>query len=288
MSRATKYTLELTLPNGQKMKGGIKIGKSTDAPTSFTQTYPDPQQASVAGAEPDARRVRTAKVLTSGDIIPKKKGDIEKVIAWGDVQTSYVHRHADGETYLTVDKKVRGDIFKRSTRMTGMGFVPSSEFAPHMFVGSHYFMTPQIERKAKAPDEADHKFYTILYNTLAKHPLSLLVKFVSGDREKYAVIYHHGEILMMSILIHTNYQRPAPQVQLMQVDQKKLDLMSAKVAKALAIQLELEKLVDVYESLLIEYIEKLKHAHRTGVKPTVTPRVVAKDPDDLFDMLDDL
>jgi non-homologous end joining protein Ku len=114
------------------------------------------------------------------------------------------------------------------------------------------------------------------------------VKFVSGDREKYAVIGADGECLTMSILIHHNYQRQAPGATLTPLPNPKE--YAEKLVKAISKKFDPSSTVDRYEECVQKYIEELKRSAASGGKPKgkFTFKPAAAKQSDFLSMLDDL
>jgi len=258
MSRQSKF--KLTLGNGLEV--AINLGKTTEAPTSMRQTFTDEQGVN--------RQVRTVKVLANDDVKPQSKDDIEKVIPWTAVQSSYAYRDEDSgeEKLLLLDDKARCQIFKKSDCMRSIGFIDRDEVTPDMFSGDHYFVQPQQDKKSKKVASSDEQGYSLIYYVLAEHKKMLLVKFVSGDREKFAVIYTKGDGLLLSILIHYNYQREAPQVPRIAMPNAKAH--AQKMVKVFGLRrFEPSDTVDVYEATLMDYIDQQKQLAKgsgTGAK----------------------
>lgn len=264
MSRQTKYTIIFTkdglVIGGLSVK--INLKKSFEAKTGLRQTYVE---------NGENRPVRTVKVLAKEDVKPKELEDVEKVIAWNAVQSSAEYRDTEtGEVkLLPLDDMTRCKMFKKSENMKALGLVSCKSIHPYMYTGDHYFVGIQCEGKSKKAAAADEQGYSLLYALLAEYEKMLLVQFVSGEREKYAVIYQAGDGLMMSLLIHNNYQREAPAVT--RVPIPKLKEFAAKMLKLLDMRkFNAEVTDDKYEDALIRYIEeerKAKEDAANGVKP---------------------
>jgi non-homologous end joining protein Ku len=250
------YTLKLG-KCGLQFK--IALTKSYDDKTGFTQTYPDPEDPSIY------RCVRTIKVLTKDSVRPADVKDIRMVVPWTEVKTSFTYMGEDGtEKLLPLDHEVIGKIYAASENMTSMGFIDRSEVAPCDYDGSHYFITVQKDSKAKTPDANDIKAYSTVYYICKNLKQCLLVNFVSGDREKAAVIYAHKDGLMLSILLHTNYQRKAPEVSQPELPSNIEALANKLVSVQKLACLPEDKLTDKYEERIKQYLQAAREQMRTS------------------------
>jgi hypothetical protein len=277
MSRQTKFTMKFP-------KGGltvkIAIQKSSEGKTSLRQTYVDD-----AG---ENREVRTVKVLAKDDVKPTSVADIEQVIPWNQVQSSFPYHDEDTdcEILLPLDEKTRCQVFSKSEYMNGVGFVNKCKITPNMYAGDHYFVKVQPEGKSKKCAAGDVQGYSLLYFTLSQHDKMFIVKFISGDREKYGVLYPVGDSLMMSTIIHHNYQRSAPLVP--KVALPKAKEHSHKMLSAFEIPTFMPAMTkDRYEDTLIGYIEELKRISKGGkVKMKVKTKNLVSYDEDFFSQLD--
>jgi non-homologous end joining protein Ku len=281
MSRRTKYTVKLG-KGGLQFK--ISIAKSYDEKTGFTQTYPDPDDPTQNCC------VRTIKVLTTDGVRPAEVKDIRMIVPWTEVQSSFTYRDDEGkESLLPLDDEVIGKIYTASEFMNSVGFIDSTELSPCDYEGSHYFVTIQKDSKSKTPDTNDIKAYSTIYYICDKLRQTLIVKFVSGEREKAAAIYAHDGCLMISTLIHTNYQRKPPTV-----EQEELPAHIDALAKKLVSMNKLpvfpdDELRDKYEERVLEYLQKAKEQVRaTGSVIKIKLKPMAPKKDDFFSMLEGL
>lgn len=258
---------------------------------SISKSFGDQQglkQTKIHGGK--NKQVRTVKVIPKepgGEPVkPTSVEDIEEVIGWTDVESSYEYTTENGEkVLLPMDKKALESMFSKSEYMTAIGFVASSNIKPHMYSGNHYFVTPQVDRKERRAKPSDVKAYSLIHAVLTSDDLVLLVKFVSGDREKFATISADGDILMMSLLIHSNYQRDPPATELTAVAPAHVAKMKEKFGMR---RFNPADYADRYEEQVQAFIEELKEEERTGKKrvrarPRVAP-VVAED--DFLSILD--
>jgi non-homologous end joining protein Ku len=283
MSRQTKF--DLTFPQGG-LSVKVGISKSSDAKTGLRQTYEDE-----AG---DNRQVRTAKVLTIDDVKPQSLEDIEKVIPWNAVQSSFPYRdEEDGqERLLKLDDKAQCQLFKKSNRMNVVGILDQTAVTPNMYSGDHYFLTIQVDSKSKKAEKIDQQGYSLIFYILAECEKVVLVKFVSGDREKFGVIYRVGDGLMLSVLIHSNYQREAPEVERLPMPKVMAKAHSEKMLAMFALRrLDADTMMDKYEDSLKAYIEDLKVIAKGG-KIKAKTKFKSKSPVsydlDFFSQLDSL
>ena len=102
MSRQTKFTLKFP-------KGGltvkVTIAKSSEGKTTLRQTYID--------AKGENRQVRTVKVLAKDDVKPSSVEDIEQVVPWNQVQSSFPYHDedTDQEVLLPLDDRTKCQVF---------------------------------------------------------------------------------------------------------------------------------------------------------------------------------
>ena len=115
-----------------------------------------------------------------------------------------------------------------------------------------------------------------------------MVKFISGDREKYGVLYPVGDGLMMSTIIHHNYQRSAPMVP--KVTLPKAKEHSRKMLSAFELPTFMPDITeDRYEEALLAYIEELKRVANGGkAKMKARPKKPVSYEEDFFSALDAL
>ncbi len=264
MSRQTKFNLKFP-------KGGlcikVHLQKSYEEKTGFKQTYVDP--------EGENRQVRTVKVLAKDDNIPRQLDELEMLIPWAEVGTSFPYRDEDGrERLLPIDDRVKGKLFIKSDVMAIVGFLDFRLISPRMYDGNHYFLKIQADSKTKSTCKTDRQGYSLLHYIVSTCGKVIVVKFVSGDREKFAVIYNEGECMMMSTIIHATYNREAPEIELEPI------LEGEKYAEKLLKTFGLQSLADVdmedqYEILIKSYIEEEKERLRGG-GGTDKPKIRAK------------
>lgn len=268
MSRQTKY--DLIFPKAGAIKCLISLGKSFEPVTPFCQGI-------------EGRPVRTVKVLAVDDTKPLSIEDIERVVPWSDVESYYNYRDESGEyKMLPIDKTVIKSLFKNSSTMKVEATIDSSAISPHMYDGSHYYVNVQVESKTKAVHAPSQKLYTVIYQYLFTSHKMLLVKFISNNREKHAVIYSDPSSngLRMSILIHSTYQRPRTSAMMVAIPD------AAKYGeKLLGGSLEVRELTsemisDEYEERLKSYIEECKIADpskRRAITVTIKPKTTEID-----------
>ena len=284
MSRRTKYVLKLS-KFGIQLK--ISIGKSYDEKTGFTQTYPDANDPTIN------RVVRTIKVVTADGIKPADISDIEVIVPWTEVQNSFVYHDEDGKEQLfTVDHELIGKIYLASEVMSSMGFIDSDKISPCDYDGNHYFITVQSDSKTKITDSNDIKAYSTLYYIASTMKQHLLVKFVSGDREKIATIYAHKGCLMLSTLLHSNYQRMVPEVEKGDLPFN-IEQLAKKLVQSQHLNMfPIEDTCDKYEERIRDYIRTVREeaikGKKAGFKITLKPIAIKPVADDFFSMLENL
>lgn len=258
MSRQTKY--DLVFP-----KGGIKckvhIQKSYESTTVFCQ-----------GKE--GRQVRTVKVLATGDAKPSDLSDIERLVPWGELESYYPYKDEDGESKLVpIDKKALSSMYRSTSSMQVVGVLDKELIPIHMFDGYHYFMGVQFDVKTKEILETDQKVYTIVYNYLLNRNQYMLVKFISSNREKFAVIHADPESdgLRLSILIHSTYQRERARTGNL-CDIPNVIRYGAKLLSSTGLEdVDPESIKDEYEEKVRDYIARYKDSGTSEpVKITIT------------------
>ena len=280
MSRLTKYTVKLGNPKSISIEFKVSLSKSFDEHSSFKQTYPDPSDPSVV------RLVRTIKVLTQDSVKPACLADIQQIVPWNEVQSSLAVTDEHGKEILfPIDKEVIGKIYKKSDIMSSMGFIDQDLISPCDYEGSHYFLTVQRNTKTKECDSDDIKVYSTIQYIIEHYRQYLMVKFVSGEREKIGVIYSNRKCLMLSTIIHSTYQRTAPVVETISLPAN-IDSLACKLIKSQKLEsLDKSQTEDKYEQRVQEYLSQVRqHKDRLSVKlkKIETPK------NDFFSLLADL
>ena len=261
MSRQTKFTLKFP-KGGLSLK--VSLQKAYEAKTSFRQTFVD--------ADGVNRTVRTIKVLVQEDNKPKSLEELDQIVPWGQVEKSYPYRDEDGrERLLPIDTKVTGKLYSKSDVMSIVGFLDASSVSPRMYDGNHYFLKIQADSKTKETHRVDRQAYTLIHYIISEYNKLILVKFVSGDREKFAIIYREGGGLMLSTVLHETYQREAPETEREKLtDAKKY---AEKLIATFSIRgLDPAELQDNYELMLQNYIEEERERIRSGVRTKARPK----------------
>ena len=157
-----------------------------------------------------------------------------------------------------------------------------------MYAGNHYYLNTQVDSKSKKSATVDQQGYSLIFYIIAELKKVLLVKFVSGDREKFGIIYGIGESLMISTLIHNNYQRATP-------DNERLPLPKAKehaekmLSKFSIRRFDPSSTDDKYEDSIKKYIEDLKLVAKGGkIKATFKHKSPVCYDQDFFSQLDSI
>lgn len=279
MSRQTKFEIEL-IPGNAQLRVSVQLEKSTDDQRiSFKSTY-------------DKRPIRMIKVLIRDDEEkPTAVADIEKIVPWNGTVSAYAYQDEEtgGKKLVYLEEKDKCSIFKQSNLMKTISIINAEEVTPNMYAGNHYFVELQKGNKSKVPAQTDQQGYSLLYFILNDYKKMLLVKFVSGDREKFAVIYPVGNILMLSTIIHYNYQRQAPNVSRIPLPKAKAHA-EALIAKLSQRRFDYSVATDKYHEALTAYIEQLKNADKGG-KVKIIPRIKKQfpvDENDFFSAMDAL
>lgn len=261
MSRQTNFDLKAPA-GGLTVK--IVLQKTTDECMSFTQTYPDEETG-------QPRQVRTAKVLAINDVTPRSLEDVERVIPWNSVQKSHSYRDADGVPQLMcVEEALKGKVFTKSSVMAIVGILDASQIRPRMYDGSHYFLNVQSDSKTKSAAKIDRQGYGLYYYLCRNYEKVIFVKFISGEREKFAVIYADDECLMLSILIHETYQRAPPEVTMEPVASEASGNAAAeKLIKIFSLpELDPDMLQDSYELWIKQYLEEMRELQQEAAEDT--------------------
>lgn len=249
MSRQTRFTVRFK----DGLVFAVIMGKSFDPPTSLKSTYDG------------GRAIRMVKILTKDNAPATCIEDIERIVPWNDTVPAYPY--IDDETgeskLLIMDDKTQCSIFSKSEFMNAMGFVDADEITPNMFTGDHYFVNLQKESKATAPAQSDVQAYSLMFYVLKEHNKMLLVNFISGERQKFGVMYAVGDGIMMSVIIHHNYQRSAPNVS--RIPLPKAEAHAAKMLSTFSLRrFDPTTTVDKYEENIKLYIEHLKELAKKG------------------------
>ncbi len=244
MSRQTKFTLTF---RGGALQVKVGLIKSFDAPVGLKSTYGG------------GRAIRMVKILTKDNAPATCIEDIEMIVPWSDTVPAfpYVDDETGESKLLIMDEKTQCSIFKKSEFMNAMGFIDAAEVTPNMFTGDHYFVNLQKESKAPAPAEGDVQAYSLLFYLLKEHKRMLLINFISGEREKFGVMHAVGDGVMLSVIIHHNYQRSAPKVS--RIPLPKAEAHAAKMLSAFSLRrFDPITTSDKYEENIRAYIEQLK------------------------------
>ncbi len=252
-----KTKFDLKFP-GEKshIRCKIMISRSYDSKTGFCQGK-------------DGRQIKTVKVLSNEDIKPTSKDDIEKVISYGEIESYFPYKMSDGTTkLLKIDTKVIKKLFENSSSMNIVGIVSMKKITGNMYDGSHYFVRVQRDTKTKTIAATDQKVYAIIYSGLLARNMCMLVKYISYNREKYAVIYadEKTEGLIMSHIFHSTYQRKEPKSQLVKIDN--VNEYARKLFTSMKLdELEDSLITDTYEEKIKSFIDKLKDGkEKQGLK----------------------
>lgn len=277
MSQQTKYTLKFPTGNLPPLKITIQTGK--ESKTGFKSTY-------------EGRQIRMVKILAKGDVKPNSVSDIEKIVPWTQTVQAYpwTDDESGEERLLILDDKTKCKMFEKSEYMGGVGFIERDEVAPNRFSGDHYSVKPQVDSKTKKSADGDVQIYSLMYFILKEHNKMFLTKFVSGDREKYAVMYANGDGIMMSILIHDNYLRTAPTVS--RIPLPKAKERADKMLAAFSLRrFDPTVTVDRFEENIQKYIDELKLVAKGGklpLRPKLKGKISVAGVEDFFDALDAL
>jgi len=270
MSRQTKYDLKIGTITCR-----IGLHKSFEATTVFCQGL-------------KGRQVRTIKVLATDDATPSTLEDIEELVPWADLDTYYPYKDEDGMMKLIpIDKKAIQALFINSSTMITIGAIDKDAIKPYMFDDAHYFINVQRDTKTKTIYGPDQKVYTVIYHYLNDKKKYLLVKFISSNREKFAVIYADPETngLRMSLIIHSTYQRTRDVDNL--VDIPDAVTYGDKLFKSFALRhVDSSEIVDDYEEKIRKYIDEYKKEGETSARRFVIKIGKAKSAD--VDILDQI
>ena len=280
MSRQTNYELKL---NKDGLSFPVCLNKSFGAQISFRQTFTD--------EDGTVHEVRTLKAVTVDDAKPTEVSHIKRIVPWNvDTSYPYIDEETGEQKLLPLDDKAKCKMFQKSDSLTGMGFLDSKKIPPKMFSGDHYYLCPKADSKTKTIPVSHQQGYSLLHAALSDGLHMFLCKFISGDREKFGAIYVADGSLMLSILIHNNYQREPTPFPILDIPNVK-EYASKLVAK-LPLEYNPEELCDRYEQSLCEYIEELKATHTHAPVPStklkLKPKFQFKAANDFLSQLDDL
>ena len=281
MSRQTKYNLTFNFDDAPASLRGymiaIALAKSTNAVTGFKQGTPD-------DTDPDnIRSVKMIRALTKSadgelDIKATSLPDLERLVPQADIKSYYPYRNpktGDVEM-IEIDKKLLSSLYPKSVDMRAIGTVSREQIGFHMLTNYHYFVNCQYDRKSKKIPDRDQKLYNIVFNWLLETGKMLMVKFISGEREKSAIIYPDAlsANLRMSLLIPSTYQRDSTVDNLMAMDTKVCMAAGNKLFAGSEIPVITDEMTaDNYEERVIAYIEEAKKEgpKKAGLKIKLQP-----------------
>lgn len=185
----------------------IHIDKLTDAKTTLNTVF-------------KGRRVRQVMVLTKDDVEkPNSLADIETIVDRSTSSSGLEVKGPDGSSYIVpVDKKELDDTTISTRNLTVIAIVPSTDLKPYQFDGTSYEVSiyGKTTKKIKIINPEHKEIFNILFHGLMIKGLSMIAKYVSFGREKFAAIYaaNHNPVtgvsqnsLIMSNLIHSSYYR---------------------------------------------------------------------------------
>ncbi len=275
----TKFDLKFPYSKGG-LSVKIVIGKAFDPKAGFLQGI-------------EGRQVKTVKVLARDDVKPLERDDIERLIPWTSVESYYPYKQPDGTVkLLPIDVNTIKKIYQNSSTMSVISIVPMGSIKPSMYDGSHYFVRVQKESKSKILSADDQKIYTILYYGLLEKDNGILVKYISYNREKFAILYadHESKGLMMAHILHSTYQRSAPAPHLIKMGDP------VKYSNALFKDLHEsyvspETIEDTYEAKIKSHIARLEiessssSKSKSKISLKMKPECVTTEPDILDQIL---
>lgn len=239
-------------------------------------------------------RVNTIRVVPKETgVRPTAPDQIHSVLGWMEPESGYEYVDADsGESkILAVDKTVLDKLFPKSDKIKVECFLPQEQISFADMMGDHYYLTPRVDSKTKTSNPTDVQGYALLLWVLRERKQVILVKFISGSREKVGIIYVRGNMLMLSTIIHSTYQRAEPPnvgIDLVrQVTIDRPEMLADKLVKKLgAGKLDPTKTEDIYENQLRHYIEELKTAGGKPVKTKLVPQIPAAA--NIFDLISNM
>lgn len=287
--------LEIELPGGI-VRFNITLNKSFGEKTNFKMTWVDPESKEV-------RTVNTVRVVSKEQgLKPTDLSDIKKILKWTEPSSSYEYTNDEGQkSFLPIDTNVLNKIFTSNNKLRVQAFIPLNEFSFADLAGDHYYLTPRVDSKTKSAQTNDLQGYALTHWILKNRKQVIECKFISGDREKVGVIYARGDVLMLSTVIHSTYQRNVPDNagldKLKEVELRNPEGLADKLlSKFSKPTRDPELSCDVYEEQLNSYIEDLKARERLRkegklglipIKP-IKPIRPQHNEDDLFSMLEKL
>lgn len=277
------------------LQANISISKGFSEQLGFVMTWKDPNTGTI-------HRVNTLRVVPKETgVRPKEVDQIHRILEWLEPESSYEYTDENGHKHLLpVDKTVLAKLFPKSDKITVDAIIDRDQIGFSCMAGDHYFVTPRVDSKSKTSDVSDIQAYALLYALLTEQKKVLLVKFISGTREKVAIIYVDKQlagregVLMLSTIIHSTYQRLIPanvgldQVKRVAIPEGMTDKLMQKFrSKNLeAKTLEDTKIEDIYETQLKDYIKQLTSTG--GQKPIrIFPRQPVTQVNDFFSLLAD-
>lgn len=263
----------------RKIEFNIKLVKATDPKTSLSR------------GTPDGRPVYQLTVTGKDDCRPLNLESVDRVVQNSDLVTHFVTKDESGDTVrIPIDKNRVKSLFPNSSEIKVESMIPLNSVKPRMYDGFHYHVQLRTPRKNEPADRHGRPFYTITFEYLEKYEMALLVSYVNFNRPKFAVIYSDSsEGLMLSNLIHSNYQRELPK--------PRLDSIKNYLERGVKIfsrfetdEIEYESLHDNYELKIKEHIDNAWLAFQDGsdLSHTIPDKSEKSSELDVLDLIDSL
>jgi len=195
----------------------IFLSKATDPePFHFNRGY---------NGKP-VKNINVAPTSLSGGTVTTKD-DIQEVVPFANLQQLYlVDKGTAEERYIVVDsKEIKRRLFPKSDTMFTYCVTEIASLSFDQFDGDHYFVLLQKSKGQKDYPQELKIIYTIFHKYLSANKRGIVVSYISNNKEKFGLIYPVGNLLKLSVLHYSNFQRTSP------VDL--LEIISPEIAKSL-------------------------------------------------------
>lgn len=162
----------------------VIVEKSTIPPLSFRYGY-------------NNQPVRQVYVTSNAEKI-QTKDDIQQVVPFNQLQ----NLASDDSKFFEVDKNEAKGLFTQTGTIHLTGVFPMSEMPFYYFDGSHYF----VNLNQNTCSTFDQVRYATYLECMGKKKEVFRVTYISGNREKFAILYPSIDGLRMSNLLYLDNQ----------------------------------------------------------------------------------
>lgn len=197
-----------------------------------------------------------------------------KEVPYASIVRGYMYK----EKYVVLDDKdfEAADAVKTNT-IEIINFVDSTEIDPIYYEQPYYL----------EPDKSGTKAYALLRDALAKSGKVGVTSFVLRNREALAILKPYGEVIVLNRIRFEQEIRDTSGLKLPPVSKaktKELD-MANKLIEQLTEEFDISAYKDTYSDKLLKRIQAKAKSGGKALKQPAKLKVVAKDKDDLMEML---